>query len=35
MMVLVPEEATRWMLYLCAAILGGTIIPTYSVVMPM
>jgi MFS family permease len=32
-MALVPDEATRWMLYLCAAILGGTIIPTYSVVM--
>jgi len=29
----VPEEATRWTLYLCAAIFGGTIIPTYSVVM--
>jgi MFS family permease len=33
MMALVPEEATRWMLYLCATIFGGTIIPTYSVVM--
>jgi MFS family permease len=33
MMTLVPEEATRWTLYLCAAIFGGTIIPTYSVVM--
>jgi MFS family permease len=32
-MALVPEEATRWTLYLCAAIFGGTIIPTYSVVM--
>ncbi len=32
-MALVPDEATRWMLYLCSAILGGTIIPTYSVVM--
>jgi MFS family permease len=33
MMALVPEEATRWMLYLCAGVFGGTIIPTYSVVM--
>jgi MFS family permease len=33
MMALVPDEATRWMLYLCAAVFGGTIIPTYSVVM--
>jgi MFS family permease len=33
MMALVPDEATRWVLYLCAAIFGGTIIPTYSVVM--
>jgi MFS family permease len=33
MMALVPDEASRWMLYLCAGIFGGTIIPTYSVVM--
>jgi MFS family permease len=33
LMALVPDEATRWALYLCAAIIGGTIIPTYSVVM--
>jgi MFS family permease len=33
MMVLVPDEASRWILYLCAGILGGTIVPTYSVVM--
>jgi len=33
MMALVPDEATRWMLYLCAGVFGGTIIPTYSVVM--
>ena len=33
MIALVPDEATRWLLYLCAAIFGGTIIPTYSVVM--
>ena len=30
---LVPDEPSRWILYLCAAILGGTIVPTYSVVM--
>jgi MFS family permease len=33
MMALVPDEASRWILYLCAGIFGGTIIPTYSVVM--
>ena len=33
MIALVPDEATRWLLYLCAAIFGGTTIPTYSVVM--
>ena len=33
MMALVPEEASRWILYLCAGIFGGTIVPTYSVVM--
>jgi MFS family permease len=33
MMALVPGEPSRWMVYLCAAILGGTIVPTYSVVM--
>ena len=33
LMGLVPDEATRWILYLCAAIIGGTIIPIYSVVM--
>jgi MFS family permease len=33
MIALVPGEATRWLLYLCVAIFGGTIIPTYSVVM--
>lgn len=33
MMALVPDEPSRWMLYLCAAIVGGTIVPTYSVVM--
>ena len=30
---LVPDEAPRWILYLCVAIFGGTIVPTYSVVM--
>jgi MFS family permease len=33
MMALVPGEPSRWLLYLCAAIFGGTIVPTYSVVM--
>ena len=33
MMALVPDDAPRWILYLCAALFGGTIIPTYSVVM--
>lgn len=32
-MALVPDEATRWVLYLCAGVFGATIIPTYSVVM--
>src|SRR6201997_5504699 len=30
---LVPDEAPRWILYVCVAIFGGTIVPTYSVVM--
>jgi MFS family permease len=30
---LVPNEAPHWILYLCVAIFGGTIVPTYSVVM--
>ena len=33
MIALVPDEASRWILYLCAGVLGGTIVPTYSVVM--
>ena len=33
MLMMVPKEALEWMLYLCVAIFGGTIIPTYSVVM--
>jgi MFS family permease len=32
-MALLPEEPSRWMVYLCVAIFGGTIVPTYSVVM--
>ena len=30
---LVPDEATRWMLYLCAGVFGELTTPTYSVVM--
>jgi MFS family permease len=33
MMAFVPDEPSRWLLYLCVAIFGGTIVPTYSVVM--
>ena len=33
MMAFVPEEPSRWMFYFCAAVFGGTIVPTYSVVM--
>ena len=33
MMTFVPDDATRWILYFCAALFGGTIIPTYSIVM--
>jgi MFS family permease len=33
MMALVPDEPSRWIVYLCAGIFGGTIVPTYSVVM--
>jgi MFS family permease len=33
MTALVPDEASRWILYLCAGIFGGTVVPTYSVVM--
>jgi MFS family permease len=29
----VPKDAPRWILYLCVAVFGGTIVPTYSVVM--
>ena len=29
----VPKQAPNWILYLCVAIFGGTIVPTYSVVM--
>ena len=33
MIAVVPDEPSRWIIYLCAAIFGGTVIPTYSVVM--
>jgi MFS family permease len=33
MMALVPDDAHRWILYLCVALFGGTIVPTYSIVM--
>ncbi len=32
-MQLLPEDAPRWVLYLCVGLFGGTIVPTYSVVM--
>ena len=32
-MALVPNDAPRWILYLCVGLFGGTIIPTYSIVM--
>jgi MFS family permease len=33
MILLLPDKPSRWILYLCVAIFGGTIVPTYSVVM--
>jgi len=33
LMALVPEDAPRWVLYVCVALFGGTIVPTYSIVM--
>jgi MFS family permease len=33
MIALVPDNASPWMLYLCIALFGGTIVPTYSVVI--
>src|SRR5260221_275997 len=33
MIKLLPEEPSRWLVYLCVAIFGGTIVPTYSVVI--
>jgi MFS family permease len=33
MMALVPNDAPHWILYLCVALFGGTIVPTYSIVM--
>jgi MFS family permease len=32
-LALLPDEPSRWILYLCVTIFGGTIVPTYSVVM--
>ena len=29
----VPRDASRWIVYHCIAIVGGTIVPTYSVVI--
>ncbi len=33
MMSIVPNDASRWILYVCAAVFGGTVIPTFSIVM--
>ncbi len=33
LMALVPDDAPRWVLYVCVALFGGTIVPTYSIVM--
>jgi MFS family permease len=33
MMALVPNDAPHWIRYLCVAFFGGTIVPTYSIVM--
>jgi MFS family permease len=33
MMALIPNDAPPLILYLCVALFGGTIVPTYSVVM--
>ncbi|WP_063776606.1 MFS transporter [Microvirga massiliensis] len=30
--ILVPERPAAWVVYLCVAILGGSVIPTYSIV---
>ena len=33
LVAVVPKHAPPWIVYLCVALLGGTIVPTYSVVM--
>jgi MFS family permease len=33
MIALVPEDASPWLLGLCVAVFGGTIVPTYSIVI--
>src|SRR5262249_27378149 len=33
MMALLPSDRPHWILYVCVAIFGATIVPTYSVVM--
>ena len=33
MMAFIPNNAPRLVLYLCVALFGGTIVPTYSIVM--
>ena len=33
MLVLVPGDAYPWLLYLCVAVFGGMIIPTYSLAL--
>jgi MFS family permease len=33
LVAMVPRDAPPWVIYLCAALFGGTIIPTYSIVI--
>src|SRR5258708_20092822 len=33
LVAVVPKHAPPWIVYLCIALFGGTIVPTYSVVM--
>jgi MFS family permease len=33
MIMLVPISASTWLLYLCAAVFGGMIVPTYSLAL--
>jgi MFS family permease len=33
LVAVVPKHAPPWIVYLCVALFGGTIVPTYSVVM--